>query len=818
MMILPPIGTRFSTGLLLVSGWFALTAPTVSAQGPAAPVRLKHQVTAEPLFGTIRPRGYLPVRITVQRQGTQAVAQRNITYYVYQKDRQYRGNGYGTQVHAHRMELPRGSASASAIFLLRGTNSKAGDSGIFVETDGDLRNSNRSSDVGTMQYANFLNDTSGGGSDASAVRCLFVSSKQLGANQKFAFSESAYDYSVLSVAPDTLGTADKTPVSGDETADSDVPTAWILRDVLSQDNQERYNRWMGGVQQTEEVVERPARTNRESNLSALERFEFMDHVAVGDLPETWQGLVPIDYLFISAANLKQLRAGRPAAWQAMREWVAAGGRLVLVHCGSKGESLREIEGDWFELGPGEVRRLWQRTSLNRIIASARDWGKNNSVVEDTDPETQQPMGSFSRMALVAGNNDPRFSSTGLLLSHCYLVAQLWNPESVPFGFDQELSPGEALYADYGAGRIVAVPGGYSDWDARDWKTVLATGLAGAPGPLLARSFGPETGFNFPPTPMPGIGEPPWFLFLGMITVFAIGIGPVAYSLLASRKKIPWILGLVPVVAGTLTAGLLVFAVLSEGLGTRAVRVSVTRLDANSGQSFTRTHFTIYSGTSPGGYSFDDHLMLFPDMNSEYEFRSNSFGGRQQMSGGGIRARTIHQLTMAEPHPTDASLGVEPVGGNGGSWKITNHTGADLTPLIARTDAGWLLVESLASEQSVTLEPIDTPTLIGGLTGILNVPGSRLDQLTGLKKKMTYNRLASGRPVVIQSWNNQFEANSWQANNDLWVAGLMTNPDSLSASIPVGGWTGMTVDWKLAGSLPVVTRYNHDFHVIHGRWK
>ena len=64
---------------------------------------------------------------------------------------------------------------------------------------------------------------------------------------------------------------------------------------------------------------------------------------------------------------------------------------------------------------------------------------------------------------------------------------------------------------------------------------LATG-GGSLGPVLAKDIGAEHAFDFPDTAMPGLGEPPWFLFMGMITIFAIGVDPVAIPFWTREKK------------------------------------------------------------------------------------------------------------------------------------------------------------------------------------------------------------------------------------------------------------------------------------------
>ncbi len=810
---------RPSLCLLAGIAWLSLTSLTVHGQGNAGPANLKHVVSAEPVFGSIRPRGYLPVRITIQRTGTQAVAQRDITYYIYQLDSSYRGNSYRTHLTSHRLVLPRGKTSVSGIFLMQEIPSGGWDSGIFVETDGNLRYSNRPGDIASIRSASFLN-SNGGSVDASKVRCLFVSSATaVTPTQRFSFQDSAFGVGNPWATAQTSQLIDDTQDSDKALAASEVPAAWALHNVLEQENEVRYDPYRGTAQQSATALIPPRNPNKAENLEALRHFEYMDHLIPNELPEFWQAYVPIDYMFVSAAELKSIQSNLPTKWDAIRDWVAAGGRLVLVQCGPKGESLQAFERDWFELQPGEVRSLWKKTTFEKISASGDAWIKNSVSDPTVDPNFYgNTSGVYQQFSPDPGQQRQFISSNGLSVADCFLVAHCWNPKSGQFDFARDLESGEALYSNFGAGRIVATPGNYSNWDSAEWKTILTTGLAGAPGPLLAHNIRAESTFAFPATAMPGLGEPPWFLFLGMITIFAIGVGPVAYSILSARKKIPWILGLVPVVAGTLTVGLLVFAIVSEGLGTRAVRFSVTRMDNVSGRAFTKTHFTVYSGTSPGSYVFDDHKLVFPNLGSGYESRTSHYGDTQQFSGGGIRARTIHQLALAEPNQTDSQLSITKPSDDSEYWEVINQTGAILSPFVANTDDGWLILEQLDDGQTVELKPINSAQLVNSLGQMIVNSDHRLGQLELLKKELLGSRSRGWGRTASNNWDYYPDQRSWQAFGDVWLPGLMTNPAAIVNSVPVGAWLGMTDNWKQAGQLNAGTKYSHDFHLIHGRWK
>jgi hypothetical protein len=174
------------------------------------------------------------------------------------------------------------------------------------------------------------------------------------------------------------------------------------------------------------------------------------------------------------------------------------------------------------------------------------------------------------------------------------------------------------------------------------------------------------------------------------------------------------------------------------------------------------------------------------------------------------------MAMAEPNITETRLLVTR-SNDGLSWNVENQTGAQLAPLIVNTDDGWLVAETLNDGQTASLNAVDASSLESLLAKMIATPSSRLGQLERLKQKMlSYERELIARPNY-NSWNGRPVTTAWDAYNELFVPGIMTNPQTIRGTIPIGGWLGLTRDWNLAGDLPNGARYSHEFHLIHGRW-
>ncbi len=91
----------------------------------------------------------------------------------------------------------------------------------------------------------------------------------------------------------------------------------------------------------------------------------------------------------------------------------------------------------------------------------------------------------------------------------------------------------------------------------------------------------------------GVGEPPVTMFQVLITLFALGIGPVNYILLRSQKRLSWLMLTVPLGAVIVTVGLFAYAIAKDGFEFRFVRWSVTHLDSKKHHAITNARMAIY---------------------------------------------------------------------------------------------------------------------------------------------------------------------------------------------------------------------------------
>ena len=114
-------------------------------------------------------------------------------------------------------------------------------------------------------------------------------------------------------------------------------------------------------------------------------------------------------------------------------------------------------------------------------------------------------------------------------------------------------------------------------------------------------------------PIPGIEGVPARMYLTILVLFAILIGPVNYWFLARRRRQVLVVLTAPIISAVFIVLLAAYAVAGEGLGVYGRAVTFTVLDQVKRQSATRAAFSLYAaGMAPSsGLQFSRDVAVFP---------------------------------------------------------------------------------------------------------------------------------------------------------------------------------------------------------------
>ena len=144
---------------------------------------------------------------------------------------------------------------------------------------------------------------------------------------------------------------------------------------------------------------------------------------------------------------------------------------------------------------------------------------------------------------------------------------------------------------YGRGRIVELPRSPERWSSLDFHgdeaQVFDVKQAQLKAPMLA---------------LRGI--------FWVMTVFCVAFGPLCYWALLKLGKLSHILWILPASSGLFVGGLVMFAGVSEGWGTKSALNSLTFLDQKSGLAVSGGTLEYYAAlTEPRGMEFSDKMIF-----------------------------------------------------------------------------------------------------------------------------------------------------------------------------------------------------------------
>ena len=294
------------------------------------------------------------------------------------------------------------------------------------------------------------------------------------------------------------------------------------------------------------------------------------------LPQRWTRYNELDILIASAAVLERLREENVASFEAIRAWVACGG-MLWCYGAAPAKSLDSLFGsdlDWEALHPEAVNE-----GLTQRFAS-------------TNGQIATMMGGRYQVA----KNEIQVSDNGLL-------SRRPNQDTVVAGLRTR---------EYLAGRILYIhdaypfPGSEALWAATFTASRSRIGVSNRLGFDILRGDN-----SFWEWLIGEVGQPPVYTFLGVITLFALLVGPASYYCFLYLRRLYLFFVFAPVVAVICSIGIGIYAVFADGFGTR-VRIRHLTLINEQGDGTVWSRQTYFAGLRPrDGARWSRDLAVFP---------------------------------------------------------------------------------------------------------------------------------------------------------------------------------------------------------------
>ena len=362
-------------------------------------------------------------------------------------------------------------------------------------------------------------------------------------------------------------------------------------------------------------------SDRGRMVSTLRHVETRLQVRTFDrLPQDWRSYQSFDAVVVNFSDLDLLAEKHPVRLTAIRQWMMLGGMVIVHHAPSLAEAAENLSvghiddpksNESVELVMKTM--LTERRNLDQQISAKIQLLKD--VLEQPESERYRFLNQIEMDTEIAAQlrNNPQFTDTDL---EAKLVIQEQSRkivDAVP------VSPrfGRHIWMQtVGAGRLVGIHSS-SRLNIYDWSTVFQLFIY-QQSPVLRRGVDPTMGDKrVRRWLIPGVAEPPVYTFIGLLTLFVILVGPVAYRLTTKSGRGYLMFAIAPVLAVVTTVTMLGYGVMADGFGSVTRIRQLTYVDGYSGDAAERVRSTYFAGVRPKeGLRFagNAEVMAYPDNN------------------------------------------------------------------------------------------------------------------------------------------------------------------------------------------------------------
>ena len=393
--------------------------------------------------------------------------------------------------------------------------------------------------------------------------------------------------------------------------------------------------------------------SRNSNCVALPRSA---------LPGSWIDYSGLDIVSIPLDELSKLPKGTRSA---LIQWARCGGTLLVTAAG--------------DLGP-EGRSLTKVLVGDSASVNSFSWTDPNPSDREVSQIVHQDVGGGS--------------------------TTISTPVGGPGEWARETSP--FRMADIGFGKLVLFRSESFPGTAQDWF-----GMLKSVGGITRWDWGKRHGesarsgtSDFLLFLIPGIGGVPVVMFLVLITIFAVVIGPLNYFVLARRKKLHLLLLTIPAVAFVTSLLLFSYAIVSHGFGVKARCRSLTFIDQATQSAVTFGRLSLFAGQAPSaGMTFSRDTAVYPVWPEHEQFDSGQvdWTNSQNLTSGWLRSRTRTQF-LTVGHRTERGR-LEVTSPSPDKLTVANGFEWGFEPLVVTNDQGRLFVgKSVPAGASIDMQP------------------------------------------------------------------------------------------------------------------
>ena len=441
----------------------------------------------------------------------------------------------------------------------------------------------------------------------------------------------------------------------------------------------------------------------------------------GEATHDWRYFLPYPSWLVSAETLQEINQNNPGLADAVRHYVACGGRLLiygLAHPMQRIEAAKffQVEPSWFS-GPG-----WSLESASRVSWWWLNEKDQPRFPQDEAIELLSPRGIAYDAGLALETwLEARIGSH--LLSARELTRMFhdgiprWEEglraNAISDYVLDEFAAKKVVSKSYLGGTIVVCTQPLGQVPPNVLQKVLNRhSITAVSSQAAANNDGDWLLRNL----IEAVGKPPVWIFCGIVGVFGTLLGPGLLYMTGRIGRRSLMILLVPVTSLLATVAIIAYGVLHEGFDTHVRVTSLTRLDADNGSAFSWSRQNYFSGLPPReGIFLNNQTYARPVLDEAHSshvvadprqsIECRVWSGERSNWRGWLKARQQQQLLLGHP-----VRGLKPPvaisGGAKQAIRIHNLSDQDLPFVVARGEGeDYYFLEGLPEGKEEECQPL-----------------------------------------------------------------------------------------------------------------
>jgi len=451
-------------------------------------------------------------------------------------------------------------------------------------------------------------------------------------------------------------------------------------------------------------------------------FEFADTwrqfraLSTDELASDWRAFDVAEVWVIESNVLRKWMttksAAISAAISALRDYLRCGGTLWIL-----GATTQDEMRSWFELVPHEDAKATTLVSeVVRVANFAIDYEAFRANAYQPNVTSRNYIREYAIAQATGGFGRPNPGGPNTLAVDVQFDENLaWYRVKELEGSQQHARPDDFRMHRLALGRIVccnlpdAVPGAPQQW--RTFVGLTESEMSETLRRAVDPCFGDRRFWDWI---IPNVAQPPVYTFIGLLTVFVVVVGPLAYRKFTKLGRGYLMMFVAPLLALVTTLVMFIYGLVADGLSTSARVREVTWVGDQSGAAARYCRATYFAGVRPSeGMKVPSNAVLLPyqlpDVSNWFEASQldrSMIGGIRieddwmRLDSGFLPSRQQKQFVTYRPVANVGLVGLKN-GDDPGKARFKSGIGFDLRQGVARgADGAYYRFDELPANSEV----------------------------------------------------------------------------------------------------------------------